>query len=462
MAQDALVSPEEFYRGRSPLGREVALAITGETPAAQALEGPGAGPGVPSAPSPEPGGAAGPAPTGGAARPAQPGGALPQILRGVRLLDQLRRAGTIGAPLSHARSPETEPAFQAQRFGEFAPQYQALLAQGWTPGQIRAAEQVLGPVRVGEPLNPEDIAGLQSLLRGDVISMPPDIAAQFLEPELFTTALREGVAPGTLTAPAAGAGAQTISPALLSSLVAFPAAIGASDPYIQRTLAAAYGQPAATALNLVGALATPFTFGASAFLPIIGAAFASMFGSPGRYWKHRRQAAQQLQAWAPILVEALPLARSREDVEWLANLINPRVRGFRLTPEGLDIAYREVAERAQPLQEYVQRVLQALPSVWESPEAAQAYFEGRPTVAQAVARQVLGALERGEWVSPVAELAGEPALFGPTFGEEAAAARRRGEVPWMARALGTEPGALPEEELRARYAALTSVPEVSP
>jgi hypothetical protein len=362
-------------------------------------------------------------------------------------------------------------------------------------------------MRPGEPLTPEDLAAIQSLLRGDVISMPPDIAAQFLdpqlfttalregvapgtlpadvlaqaslepelfttalregvapgtlpadvlaqaslEPELFTTALREGVAPGTLTTPAAEAGpltptaaeagGQTISPALLSSLVAFPAAIGASDPYIQRTLAAAYGQPAATALNLVGALAAPFTFGASAFLPIIGAAFASMFGSPGRYWKHRKLAAQQLQAWAPVLVEALPLARSREEVEWLANLINPRVRGFRLTPEGLDIAYREVAERAQPLQEYVQRVLQALPSVWESPEVAQAYFEGRPTVAQAVARQVLSELERGGWRSRLIEtifgpyvLGPEEArarmteLFGAPYGEEVFAVLQRGRT----------------------------------
>jgi hypothetical protein len=428
---------------------------------------------VTGAPQPEPGvaGAAGQAPTGGAARPARAGSDLVQVLRGLRLFDQLRRAGTFGAPLSHERSPETEQAFQAQRFGEFAPQYQALLAQGWTPGQIQAAQEVLGPMQVGERLTPQDISNLQSLFRGDVVSMPPDIAAQFLDPELFTTAAREGMAPGIPLATSAtptGAGAQTLSPALqgalASSLIALPATIGASDPYIQRTLASAYGPEAATALNLIGALGTPFTFGASAYLPIVGAALASMFGLGGRprYWEHRREAAEQLQGLAPLIAEVLPLARSREDVEWLANFINRSVRGWRLTPEGLEIHYGELAEGARPLQEYVQRVLGALPSVWESPDVAQAYFADRPTVSEAVASRILSAWEAGEQGSPVAQLAtGAESFFGPTFGEQWLAAQQRGEPRYWARWLGVSPD-LPEEQIREMWVRANEPPPVTP
>lgn len=358
--------PEEWYRGRSPLGFPVRLGLLGEA------RGEGQGGVAPTAGvvPPLPGG-----PSPGAAEATlagQRGGAV--TTAGRSWLDLALRLGPkvldlLGAPtLSHARPAELEQAWQAQRLGERLPAAQALIAAGWTPQQIEAAQSVLGPLSAWEQqhLTPQDLQQIAGLMEGRVgditIGMPPELVGPFAEAATggAETALREGLAAGGLSPQAAQTlGLATTPISLMGSFMSLP---------MGGILAENLGPEAATAIQLASAAAAPFTFGLSTFAPVVVAALSEIFGSPSRYQEQLQRTVKDLEMMIPLWSAALPYARSEADLQFLANLYNPWASSAQFFPDrGLEVYKRELEPAAERFNEAWRQALAQVRQTWGLP-----------------------------------------------------------------------------------------------
>lgn len=372
--------PEEWYRGRSPLGFPVRLGLTGELRGtAQEGVAPTSGvvPPIPGGPGAGAAEAAlpGPARQGGGAAPTGAGPSwLDVALRlGPRALDLL---GAV-AP-SHARPADIESAWQAQRLGERMPWAQSLIAAGWTPQQIEAAQSVLGPMSAWEQQNltPQDLQQIAGLMEGRVgditIGMPPEIAGAFAEASTggAETALREGMAAGGLSPQAA----QTMGlpTGLATAPVSLMGGIVSSDPVVRRTLAENYPSWMVMGGDIASSLAAPFTFGLSTFAPAVVAgltrAFESIFGGAPSYGKKLERLGTDLETMLPLWATALPYARSEADLQLLADLYNPWATSARFDPStGLYVGKKEAAEAAEQFNQLWNQAVQQVRQTWDQP-----------------------------------------------------------------------------------------------